>query len=1144
MGHSGDTWSVDEQYRSPAVELGVLGPLELMSDGSAVAIGGPKQRLVLGLLAARRGRIVGLDDLIDGLWPDGPQARPRKTVQVYVTRLRRAFGERADAIRSEAGGYRLDPTVLPVDADAFEAGMRRAAGEADDDRAAAILREALDRWRGEAFSDLRDCLDLLPDAVQLDARRLAAQHELFDRVVRRRPHDVLAELQQAVEANPLHEGFAGQLMTAQYLVGRQADALQTYRSLRRRLGDELGLEPGPALRELEGRILRHELSAAPTATVAVPERQRRRVSVVAVELSVRGPGEVDPEVEMAVATPARRAARSRLVERGGVILGAAGESVSACFGYPTAERSVERAVLAALAIRELGDDRLAVRVGVDTGVVVVEADAGRELSGIAGAPLRAATRLRELGAPGEVILGPSTAAAVDGVVTTTARGDVFVAGTAIETSPERSAVGGLVAREAAFEELADLAARATTQFVPVVLSGPAGIGKSAVVERFVGEHFPDAVWLFCDRRHSATPLHPLRPLLPDLFTGGAEPGARAVLAALGARWGGPFPVLIVEDIDAADPSTLDLLDVLPEHLATGLVLLTTRSASPLEIAGEVVARIVLGPLDRAASRTVAATAGPGRRLRLDTLNEIADRSGGVPLHVQALTRAVLDSEAGLTAVPTSLYDSLMATIDRLGPTRALAQRLAVLGPSFDAADVAYVVPDVDAGADLAALVAAGLLRQDRGRYRFASTLVAETAYDSMLMADRTALHEAIADAMTERGAPPEHLAFHLEAAGRPFDAAVAWRRAAADAVRRARHREAIHHARRSLQVLDRHDPAPDRGDTRRRVLTTLAIALQARSSDTDELLDVVAAARRAGVGSDDLPRRLVLDLMEISALHEQGELVTATKVAEQLVDDLRAAPAEALLPFALQFLGACHVWRGQLEPGATELGEAMELFEANGGGAVGVRAEGAMWTLLGLSACFADRAADAERLLDRARAVIPADDADTRCLVSATAAMADQLADRPATVRAAVEPVWALAMDIGSEFWFSWAQVLLGWAVAADDGPAGLAMMTESIDASTTRQTRPYFLYLLGSRLCEAGRLVEGLRRLDEGLAVLEATDERLWEPLLRLTRARWLAVAGDAEGAGREAATARSLAASTGQQLIVRWHDEWRVDR
>ena len=385
-----------------AVEAGVLGPVELVHDGVRIPLGGPKQRLVFGLLAAWRGRVVPVDDLIDGLWPEGPQARPRKTVQVYVTRLRRALGDAAEAIRSEAAGYRLDSTVLTVDADAFEAGMRAATADADDERAAGPLRDALGHWRGDAFVDLRDCPALIPSAVQLDERRLAAMYELFEREIRRRPREIIAELEQAVEANPLHEAFAGQLMTAQYRAGRQADALHTYQQLRRRLIDELGLEPGPEVRELEGRILRHELSVAPSPFPSWPERQRRRVTVVAVELAVATVDDhpLDPEDELALAAPVRQAARSRIVERGGVILGDIGDGLSACFGYPSTERSIERAVLAALAVRDLAagaDGRIAIRIGVDTGVVVVEGrseDGTDELSTIAGEPLRAATRLR------------------------------------------------------------------------------------------------------------------------------------------------------------------------------------------------------------------------------------------------------------------------------------------------------------------------------------------------------------------------------------------------------------------------------------------------------------------------------------------------------------------------------------------------------------------------------------------------------------------------------------------------------------------------------------------------------------------------------------------------------------------------------
>ena len=154
-------------------------------------------------------------------------------------------------------------------------------------------------------------------------------------------------------------------------------------------------------------------------------------------------------------------------------------------------------------------------------------------------------------------------------------------------------------------------------------------------------------------------------------------------------------MLLVDDVEAADPSTRQFLDELPEHVASGLLLLTSRSPSQIELDDEIVARIALGPLDRAASRQVATAIAGERKLRLDVLNQIADRAGGIPLHIVALTGAVLDRSGGAASVPSSLYDSLMAVLDRLGPARGLAQRLSVLGPSFDEADLDLVTGGAD-----------------------------------------------------------------------------------------------------------------------------------------------------------------------------------------------------------------------------------------------------------------------------------------------------------------------------------------------------------------------------------------------------------------------------------------------------------------
>jgi hypothetical protein len=443
------------------------------------------------------------------------------------------------------------------------------------------------------------------------------------------------------------------------------------------------------------------------------------------------------------------------------------------------------------------------------------------------------------------------------------------------------------------------------------------------------------------------------------------------------------------------------------------------------------------------------------------------------------------------------------------------------------------------------MVQAGILRVDDDRYRFAHALVADAAYESLLNADRVALHAAIADAMSvgPGRADAERLAYHLEAAGRPFDAAVAYRRASADAIRRARHREAQDHARRALALLDRLGPEgqPDGGDTRRRTLTNLAVGLQAMRHGTQELTDVVAEARACGVGADDLAKRVLLDIIEISNLHVLGEFGAAMEVAEASVLATEAAGDELWGAFARQFLGATLVWRGELDRGVAELEQSASYWEAVGvPGLEGARAVGAMWSLLGLAAYFADRPRDAEVLLARAGAAIPDEDGYGRCLVAATAAMADQLADEPDVVREAVGPVWSLAMDLASDFWFGWAQALLGWAIAADDGDAGLSMIAETVDDASTMQTKPYFAYLLGVRLCEHGRTVEGLARLEEALAVAEETGERLWVPLLLLTRARWLDATGDPAGARRVGDEAAASAAAMGQHLILRWHAEW----
>ena len=258
-------------------------------------------------------------------------------------------------------------------------------------------------------------------------------------------------------------------------------------------------------------------------------------------------------------------------------------------------------------------------------------------------------------------------------------------------------------------------------------------------------------------------------------------------------------------------------------------------------------------------------------------------------------------------------------------------------------------------------------------------------------------------------------------------------------------------------------------------------------------------------------------MMEISNLHERGEFVAATDVAERLADETTAADDEVSSAFALPVpRGVPRLARPAWPSGTEALERAAALFEAVG--RAWGRSAPAPSARCGRCSDWRRASTTAPTTPTRCStgrgAVVPPEDGYGRCLVAATAAMADQLADDPATVRAAVEPVWALAMDLGSDFWFSWAQALLGWAVAADDARGGSG--DDGRDGRRARrrcQTRPYFLYLLGGRLCEHGRTAEGLARLDEGLAEVDAHRRAAVGAAAALTRARWMAASGDPAG-------------------------------
>ncbi|MDT0266959.1 BTAD domain-containing putative transcriptional regulator [Streptomyces sp. DSM 44915] len=238
------------------MEFVVLGPLEVRRDGRAQVVTGRLRGTLLGVLLSRANRSVSVDFLVDALWGEHSDPRAVQKLHLHVHRLRSVLGE-PDRLRWEQSGYRLVVRPAELDAERFESLVDEATVLATTDprRAAALLRSALDLWRGDPFSSLATP-ELDDWARRLAERRLVAREALYQaELADGAGESVIPELDELARAHPLREGPQALLMTALYQAGRREEALAAYRRARRQVAEELGLEPGPELRELERLIL-------------------------------------------------------------------------------------------------------------------------------------------------------------------------------------------------------------------------------------------------------------------------------------------------------------------------------------------------------------------------------------------------------------------------------------------------------------------------------------------------------------------------------------------------------------------------------------------------------------------------------------------------------------------------------------------------------------------------------------------------------------------------------------------------------------------------------------------------------------------------------------------------------------------------
>jgi DNA-binding SARP family transcriptional activator len=237
----------------------ILGPLEVIEAGQLVPLAGARQRALLAILVLHVGEALSSDRLIDELWGEEPPEAGSAALRVRVSQLRRALGPAGELLVTRPPGYALAAAPEQVDLRRFERLVEagdRALGNDDPAAAADSLRGALALWRGPPLADFSYAPFAQGAIVRLDELRLAAIELRVEAELALGEHARLAgELQALVREHPLRERLCGQLMLALYRDGRQADALEVYRAARGTLVEEIGLEPGPELHELERRIL-------------------------------------------------------------------------------------------------------------------------------------------------------------------------------------------------------------------------------------------------------------------------------------------------------------------------------------------------------------------------------------------------------------------------------------------------------------------------------------------------------------------------------------------------------------------------------------------------------------------------------------------------------------------------------------------------------------------------------------------------------------------------------------------------------------------------------------------------------------------------------------------------------------------------
>jgi len=1023
--------------------------------------------------------------------------------------------------------------------------------------------------------------------------------------------------------------------------------------------EKLGLSLGHRkrlLRAISGLTAVETLATPSSSTDAKPHdaAERRQLTVMFCDLvgSTALSTRFDPE-ELREEIRAYQNAVSGVIARyDGFVAKYMGDGVLAYFGYPRAhEDDAERAVRAGLeiesAVRGLETretERLAVRVGIATGLVVVGdlvGEGSAQEQAVVGETPNLAARLQALAQSGQIVVAGATRRLIGDLFRLTDLGRQTAKGFAEPV--EAFAVEGVAAAESRFEAarrwVTDLVGRADESALLrerlreawagvgqiVLLSGEAGIGKSrlaAQLDAEVAKEPHTRLRYQCSPYHRDSVLHPFvvqleraarlapedppetqldkleavlaparitetAPLFASLLSipsGGRYPPLvlsaaqqrRLTLAALLDQLEAlarQKPVLVLfEDVHWADATSLEVLDLMVERVRALPVLLLITFRPEYEAPWTGLSPVTSIALDRLAPAEVATLAEhvAGRPLPPEVTAQIVAKTDGVPLFVEELTRAVLESGLLVAgprgwrldgplppfAIPATLQDSLAARLDRLAPVKEIAQIGAAIGREFS-----YPLLRAVAGRDEPSLRTALMQLEEAellfrtgtppdARYTFKHALVQDTAYETLLKSRRQILHRQIADVLrgefpAAAAVEPELVAHHLTQAGLDEAAIEWWGKAGDQALRRSAFKEAAAHLGKAIGLADKvaaTAPSAASGSSWLRLQTSLGNALiWAKGYQAPETRAAFARARELASQVEDVSERFSAYYGLWVGHLTRCEPAPASEMAELFLREATARPNCPEVLVGHRISGVTRWYLGEFDDAQQHFQTTLELYDPACHGdfanRFGQDPRAAAEIFDALTLWVLGRIDEALPLADRALA-----DAESTAHAP-TMGYALAFAALLALFRYSSEAVatcsQALA-DIASRYdlpamWVGRAAFLQGWAKWSDGADESrLAEMQRGL-AIVREQGYIWLLPSLEAALAEAeastGETDAGLRRLDDALAELERTEQRYYEAEMHRIRAEILLKRDPANISAAEQSLQAALAIAQSQK-------------